>query len=199
MKTPIVVALAIAGLLGAVTGCHASFSMGSAASSTTTVASKSGPTTAEPASYSKLLIDATDIPTDGEAFIAAPPKLNPDGHPGVTGQFRNPSGSRQIGDTILIQRDASQAAGVLAEFKKNIGANMQITGTTQPAAVGSGGMLYPGTSTDGSSAVTTLVFAEGKADVVVEFHSALNDPIPPDAAIELGQKQDDVLKTGLPS
>jgi hypothetical protein len=197
MKTPIVVALATAGLLGAVTGCHASFSMGSAASSTTTVASKSGQTTAEPADYSKLLIDASDIPTDGEAFIAAPPKLNPDGHPGVTGQFRNPSGSRQIGDTI--QRDASQAAAVLAGFEKNIGANMQITGTTQPAAVGSGGVLYPGTSTDRSSAVTTLAFAEGKADVVVEFHSALNDPIPADAAIELGQKQDDVLKTGLPS
>jgi hypothetical protein len=198
MQNPTVVALVAASLLGAFTGCHASFSMGSASSSSTSVTSKSSPTAAQPADYSALLINASDIPTEGEAFIAAPPKLNPDGHPGVTGQFRNPSGSRQIGDTILIQPDASQAAAVLADFQKKVGANMQITGTPQPAGMGSGGMLYPGTSTDGSSAVTTLVFAEGRADVIVEFHSALDDPIPPDAAIELGHKQDDVLKKALP-
>jgi hypothetical protein len=75
---------------------------------------------------------------------------------------------------------------------------MKVTSTPQQAAVGLDGMLYPGATPDGSQAVTTLLFAEGRADVILEFHSAPDDPVPPDAAIELGQKQDAALKQGLP-
>jgi hypothetical protein len=200
MKKPIVATLATSTVLAAATGCSGSFSVGSSSSSSTTTTSTSGSastTKAQPTDYRTLLMQASDIPTNGETLTASPPQLNPNGHPGVAGQFSNASGNRQIGDTILVQADASEASAVLQDFKKTIGDNMKITGTPEPAAVGSGGMLYPGTSTDGSHEVTTLLFAEGKADVILEFHSGLNDAIPPDAAIEVGQKQDDVLKKGL--
>ncbi len=145
------------------------------------------------------MINASDIPTNGEPFTALDPVRNPFGKTGIEGRFTNASGSRQIGDTILMQGDAAQAAATLANYKKNIDANMKVTGTPQQADVGADGMLYPGTSSDGSQAVTTMLFTEGTADVILEFHSAPDDPIPPDAAIEVGQKQDTVLKQGLPS
>jgi hypothetical protein len=204
MKNSIAFVLAAGTVLAAVTGCSGSFSVGSSSSSSgssssssATATSKSSATKAAPADYSALLIAASDVQTGSEAVAASPPQLNPHGHPGVVGQFRNPSGSRQIGDTILVQADASEAATLLEHFKKTVGDNMKITGTPQRAAVGSGGMLFKGTSTDGAYAVTTLLFAQGKADVIMEFHSGPDDVIPPDAAIELGQKQDDVLKKRL--
>ena len=201
MRNRLVVAVAAVTVLGAVTGCHASFSTGSSSSApspTTSVTSKSSSSQAEPADYSALLIKATDIPTNGEPFMALAPVPHPFGKPGVEGRFTNQSGSRQIGDTILIQPDASEAATALEDFKKNIGANMTITGTPQPAAMGTGAMLYSGTTPDRSQAVTTLIFAEGKAVTILEFHSAPDDPVPPDAAIELGQKQDSAIKQALP-
>jgi hypothetical protein len=202
MKNPLVVGVATVMVLGAGSGCHVSSSPGSASppASSSSVRATSQPSsiTAQPGDYTGLLIKATDIPTNGEPFMALTPVQNPSGQPGVEGRFSNQSSSRQISDTILIQPDASHATTALENFKNNIGANMRITATPQPAAVGTGGMLYPGTTTDGSQSVTTLLFAEGKANVILEFHSSPDDPVPPDGAVELGQKQDSNIKQQLP-
>jgi hypothetical protein len=199
MTNPLLVAAATATALGVISGCHGSVSIGTPSSSpATSTTSQSSSVSAAPTDYTNLLIDASDIPTNGEPFTALPPIRNPSGKSGVEGRFTNASGSRQIGDTILVQPDAASAAAALTNFKKNIDANMKVTGAPQPAAVGTDGMLYPGTSADGSQAVTTLLFSEGRADVILEFHSAPDDPIPPDAAVEVGQKQDAALKQGLP-
>lgn len=203
MKNPLVVAVAGVAVPGAVSGCHVSFSTGSPASSSVSsssagATSQPGSITAQPGDYTGLLIKATDIPTNGEPFMALTPVQNPSGQPGVEGRFSNQSGSRQISDTILIQNDTPHAVTMLENFKKNVGANMRITGPPQPAAVGTGAMLYPGTTTDGSQSVTALLFAERKANVILEFHSSPDDPVPPDGAIELGQKQDSNIKQGLP-
>jgi hypothetical protein len=188
-------------VLAAITSCHVSSSIGSSPSSLSpskSATSQSSSIQAKPADYTALLIKAGDIPTNGEPFMALDPVRNPFGTSGIEGRFTNQSGSRQIGDTIVVLHDATEAATTLGDFKKNIGANMTITGTPQSAAVGTGGMLYLGTTTDGSQAMSTLLFAEGKAVTILEFHSALDDPVPPDAAIELGQKQDSAIKQGLP-
>ena len=199
MTKPLFVVVAAATALGTLTGCHGSVSIGSpATSSATTAGSQSRTVTPAPTDYAKLLISASDIPTNGEPFTALDPVPNPFGKTGIEGRFTNPSGSRQIGDTILVQPDPAQAAAALTNFKTNIDANMKVTGTPQPAAIGADGMLYPGTSADGSQSVTTLLFTQGRADVILEFHSAPDDPIPPDAAVEVGQKQDAAIRDALP-
>jgi hypothetical protein len=199
MSNPLLVVVATGTALGALTACHGSVSIGSPTPpSAMSPSSQSTSVKAAPTDYTNLLINAGDIPTNGEPFTALDPVRNPFGKTGIEGRFTNASGSRQIGDTILIQGDAAEAAAALTNYKANIDANMKVTGTPQQAGVGVDGMLYPGTSSDGSQAVTTLLFSEGRADVILEFHSAPDDPIPPDAAIEFGQKQDAAVKQGLP-
>jgi hypothetical protein len=198
MTNPLLVVVTAATALGTLTGCHGSVSIGSPApSSAASAGSQSRSVTPAPTDYAKLLISASDIPTNGEPFTALDPVRNPFGKTGIEGRFTNASGSRQIGDTILVQPDPAEAASTLTNFKTNIDANMKVTGTPQPAAIGADGMLYPGTTPDGSQAVTSLLFTEGRADVILEFHSAPDDPIPPEAAVELGQKQDAAVKQGL--
>jgi hypothetical protein len=199
MSKPLFVAIATGMALGAVTACHGSVSIGSPVPpSAASPKPQPSSVSAAPSDYTNLLIKATDIPTSGEQFTALAAVRNPFGKTGIEGRFTNASGSRQIGDTILIQPDPAEAATALTSLKRNINANMKVTSTPQQAAVGLDGMLYPGATPDGSQAVTTLLFAEGRADVILEFHSAPDDPVPPDAAIELGQKQDAALKQGLP-
>ena len=49
-------------------------------------------------------------------------------------------------------------------------------------------------SPDGTQSVTVLTFAEGNAATTIEFDGPPNDPVPPDVAIELGQKQDTAIR-----
>jgi hypothetical protein len=60
--------------------------------------------------------------------------------------------------------------------------------------------VVAGTSPDGSSAVTVLLFTEDNAFVTLEFHSPPGDlnPVPPDFVDSVGQLQLDALKEGLP-
>lgn len=202
MKTPRfgLAALIVAALLAAaVAGCSSNKSftstLSSSASSSAT-SSKSSSAPAQPSDYTGLLIKETDISAGGEPFIAMAPTPNPDGKPGVAGEFHNQSGTRVIGDTILILPDASAAATALEDAKGALGTT--VTGNPQPAAVGTGGTMVSGTSPDGAKAVTVLLFTEGKAFTTLEFDSAPDDPVPPDGVIDIGQKQDAAIKNGLP-
>jgi hypothetical protein len=172
-------------------------SASAASSSSATPSSTSVSATAAPGDYSALLIQATDIDFPGETFTAMPATPNPNGQAGVSGGFTNAAGNRIIGDTILILPDASAAATALEGAKGALGST--VTGTPQAAPVGTGGTLVSGTSPDGSKAVTVLLFTEGKAFATLEFDSAPSDPVPPEFATGVAQKQDSAIKNGLPA
>ena len=138
----------------------------------------------------------TDISGSERWVVDTPPKLNEAGA-GTEVTFRNEAGTRAIFDGILIFSDASQAQTGLDGGKKSL--TNEVTGTPQPVDVGTGGTMVSGTKPDGSQAITALLFTEGKAFVDMVFCSAPDDPVPPDAVIDLGQKQDTAVKNGLPA
>jgi serine/threonine-protein kinase len=171
----------------------------SPASQTPTAPSSAGTSTApslmQPSDYSALLIKPSDI--GGDVAAPHPPVLNPNGAAGVAQLFATPDNSRRIGDTILVVDDAATAKVGLNNTKNNYAG--KVTGTWQPADVGSNGAIISGTSPDNSQAVTVVLFTEGKALVNLEFDSAPTDPIDAGVAMDVGRKQDTAIKTGLPS
>jgi hypothetical protein len=207
MKTPVIAVASVAAatvLVGiAVPGCSskseksATTSSGSASSTSaaTSHAASAQPEAGEPTDYSKLLIRADDIALPSDSFTAAAPTLNPNGKAGVATVFSNGADTREIGDTILILPEAADAATALQGAKSALGSN--VTGDPQPAAVGEGGTIVSGPSPDNSKSVTVLLFTEGKAFVTLEFDSKPDDPVPPEFATDIGQKQDAAIKTGL--
>ena len=210
MKTPVI---AVAGLAAAAalvgmsaTGCSSksdkattsSSSSSASATSTSTAGSQSSSPEAESGGYAKLLIKAEDIALPGDTFTAAPPTQNPNRKAGVATVFSNQGDTREIGDTILILPDPAGAATALDGAKASLG-NSVTGGEPQPAEVGAGGTIVSGTSPDGSKSVTVVLFTEGKAFVTLEFDGKPDDPVPPDFATGIGQKQDAAIKSGLPS
>jgi hypothetical protein len=184
----------------AITGCGngnkvSSPSSSGASSSSAGSSAAASPSAGQPADYSALLIKASDI--GGDLTTPQPPVLNPNGAPGVAQLFANADNTRRIGDTILVVADAATAAAGVTNTKGNYGS--KVTGTWQPADVGSNGAIISGTSPDNSQAVTVLLFTEGKALVNLEFDSAPNDPIDLDVAKDIGRKQDAAIKSGLPN
>ena len=191
-------------LSGAVAGCSSKTSSTSSSSSSSASSSKQATSTsasasasAEPSDYSTLLIKATDIVVPNDTFSAMPATPNPGGQPGVSGSFTNAAGTRVIGDTIMILPDASAASTALNGALSALGNN--VTGAPQSASVGSNGVIASGPSPDNSKFVAVLLFTEGKAFTTIEFDSAPNDPVPPEVVTDIGQKQDDAIKKGLPA
>jgi hypothetical protein len=201
----VVTGLAASSLLlgGAMAGCSsnrsstASSSSSASSSKQATATSATASASAEPSDYSTLLIKATDIVVPNDTFTAMPATPHPGSQPAVSGGFTNAAGNRVIGDTIMILPDASAAATALDGAKSSLSSN--VTGAPQPASVGSNGMIVSGPSPDKSKAVTVLLFTEGKAFTTVEFDSAPDDPVPPEIVTDIGQKQDDAIKNGLPA
>ena len=197
----VVTGLAASSMLlgGAMAGCSSNSSptASSSASSSKQATATSASASAEPSDYSTLLIKATDIVVPNDTFTAMPATPSPGGQPGVSGGFTNAAGNRVIGDTIMILPDASAAATALDGAKSSLGSS--VTGAPQPASVGSNGTIVSGPSPDNSKAVTVLLFNEGKAFTTIEFDSAPNDPVPPEIVTDIGQKQDDAIKKGLPA
>jgi hypothetical protein len=171
-------------------------SSSSSTSASAASSQSSSSTQAAPADYTKLLIKADDISIPNDSFTAADPTQNPNGKAGVATVFSDQSGARTIGDTILILPDAAGAASALDGSKASLG-NAVAGGEPQPAAVGTGGTIVSGNSPDGSKSVTVVLFTEGKAFVTLEFDGKPDDPVPPDFAVSIGQKQDDAIKSGL--
>jgi hypothetical protein len=175
-------------------------STATSASSSSASSSKQATTTsaaAEPTDYGTLLIKATDIDVPNDTFTAMPVTPNPGGQPGVSGGFTNSAGNRVIGDTIMILPDASAAATALEAAKSTLSTN--VTGAPQPASVGANGVVASGPSPDNSKFAAVLLFTEGRAFTTIEFDSAPDDPVPPDVVMDIGQKQDDAIKKGLPA
>ena len=144
---------------------------------------------AQPGDFSTLPVDPNLI-TDSLAYNAAPAVYNPNGQAGIETVYTHRDGSRTITTTVLVLPDAQAATAALDGARAGLVAN----GTSQPAAVGSGGTMLTGMSPDGSKSVTVLSFAEGNTATTIEFAGAPNDPAPSDLVLELGRKQDTAIR-----
>jgi hypothetical protein len=164
---------------------------------------------APPGDYSGLLIKASDL---GPEFNAPnPPVQNPFG-PEATGvgqSFINADGSAQVIETITIFVNPATAESFASSMKDEL--SKDVPGAAmQPIDVGMNGQMVvmtlsevitetDGTTSDKSKAATDLMFAQGKAVVLLKFRSAPNDPVPPEFALSVARKQADNVKNGLPS
>ena len=144
---------------------------------------------AQPGDFSTLPVDPNLI-TDSLAYNAAPAVYNPNGQAGIETVYTHRDGSRTITTTVLVLPDAQAATAALDGARAGLVAN----GTSQPAAVGSGGTMLTGMSPDGSKSVTVLSFAEGNTATTIEFAGAPKDPAPSDLVLELGRKQDTAIR-----
>jgi hypothetical protein len=153
----------------------------------------SSPAAGAAADLSKLVIQPGDIPIPGFAQKSSQP-VSQGGANGIAVLFANAEDTREVGDTIVLLPDAPAAA---TAAKAAVSASQaQFAGATAaPAQVGDGATVLSGTQN--GKATTVLIFQEGKAFVVMQFDSAENDPVPADLVTSVGQKQDQLIKTGL--
>jgi len=194
--------LAVAAILigATVTGCGGDEKSSSPSSTTTSpVASTSSsvaasPSGTQPSDYSALLIKPEDVGPD--TVTEGPPIANPSGVPGTGQTFKNPEGTQFVIDTVSVFDNPTAAADLIPHMKDVIA--QKISGTPQPVDVGSNGFMVAGASTDGTKALTEIVFTQGRALVDLEFSSAPNDPVLQDVAMEIARKQDTAVKNGLP-
>lgn len=209
MKVPEITALrltaATIALLLAVAGCGSKEDSSSSESSSAKSSASSQSATSEteatsseaaaPAAgdHSKLLVTAEDISSLGETFTSDPPMVNPNGLQGVAQAFHSADNTATIGDTILVFADPAEATAQMAKAKASALAS-SVTGAPEPLAIGSDGIMAAGTSPDGTKAVTVLMFTEGTAYVTLQFDSAPDNPVPPDFAQSVAQKQLDAIK-----
>jgi hypothetical protein len=148
-----------------------------------------GSAAAQPNNYSQLPVDP-NLVTDSQAFSAAPFQIDPNGQRGVKAEYTHREGAtRSITTTILILPSAQEATGSLTAAAAQVG-----NPTSVPAPVGTGGTMVTGTSPDGTQSLTVLSFTEGNVATTIEFDGPANDPVPPDFATELGQKQDTAIR-----
>jgi hypothetical protein len=168
-------------------------SSNSAASTSSSAAAS--PTGAQPSDYTTLLIKPEDIGSD--TVTDGPPISNPSGVTGAGQTFKNREGTQFIVDTVAVFDNPAAAADTVPHMKDVIA--QKITGSPQPADVGSNGFMIAGTSTDNTKAITEIVFTQGRAVVDLEFDSAPNDPVPPEIALDIARKQDAAVQAGLPS
>ncbi len=204
--TGVAVAALVIGVTAA--GCskseEKSESSTSAASSTTSAAASSSEEStaeetsappAEPSDYGSLLIPPTDVGADTQTPGGV--QLNPGGNPGAAQVYSSPDGTRQIIDTILVFPDVAAAD---SNFQSNSATmNTEVTGAPETVEIGDQGVMATGTSPDGSKAVTEFLFTVGKALVNLSFESAPGDPVPPEVANDIAQKQAAAVEAGLPA
>ena len=210
LKVPEITAVrltaATVALLFVVAGCGSKEDSSSSESSSATSSASSQSATSEteatsseaaaPAAgdHSNLLMTAEDVSSLGETFTSDnPPLVNPNGVQGVAQAFQSSDKTATIGDTILVFADPAEATKQIANVKETALATM-VTGAPEPLAVGTDGVMAAGTSPDGTKAVTVLMFTEGTAYVTLEFDSAPDNPVPPDFAQAVAQKQLDAIK-----
>jgi hypothetical protein len=163
---------------------------------TTTAEAAAGETTAEP-DYTTLLMAAEDLDAP-VTFIADPPQANGDGVPGVTQTFRMEGNGAVIVDTLIVCDDPAQAEAVLAETVRTLG--QSVVGEPQPWPLAPGGTIVTGTTLDGSTAITAVLFTEDNVLTTLEFNSMPGDlePAPADFVDSTGQLQIDAIREGLP-
>src|SRR5690348_4320596 len=143
MSLPIRAVSAIGALALAVSASACSSSKTHSASSSTS--SSTAPSTRLPSSsqadFSNLLISATDIPVAG--FARQTPTAPPQGR-GTTATFTESTGTRTLGDTILVFGSDSEAA--TAAHASASSASAQITGgQSSSPGIGANSTLVTGT------------------------------------------------------
>lgn len=165
-------------------------------STETATADATADAAAEP-DYSTLLMAAEDLDAP-VPFTADAPQPNGDGVPGVTQTFRVEGNGAVIVDTLIVCEDAAQAEAVLAETVKTLG--QSVVGEPQPWPLAPNGTIVTGTTLDGSSAITAVLFTEDNVLTTLEFNSQPGDlePAPTDFVDSTGQLQIDAIREGLP-
>jgi hypothetical protein len=201
--------IAIAALVcAAAIGCDSSVGPNSGATSkppatlpTVPSAATTTSTSAKPddskVDYARLLLEPGDLSDDEDTFAArSTSPTGPDGHPGASALFVNQDDTRAISDTIVIYPDAETASSTLRDALPTLGSTL--TGaTSRPVPVGTDGTMAVGTSTDGSKAVTLLLFTQGSALVRLEFQSAPGDVTTDQFVVSIGRMQQIALRVGL--
>lgn len=205
-NTPVRLTAAGVALICVLAGCGKSneeASSSSASATSTTSAAATTTAEAEPAAddYSSLLMAVEDIDAP-VPFIAEPPKVNPNGPNGMKGveaMYHNADNTAMIKDSIAVFATPAEATEFLNKAVMDLPAST-VMGTAETSPFGSDGVLVPGTSPDGTTAITVLMFSEQNAVVELEFLSPPGDlnPVPADFVRSVGQVQFDALKAGLP-
>lgn len=152
---------------------------------------------AAPVDYTRLLLEARDVSTTGDAYIAQPATPNPDSRPGAEVLIVNQEQTKAI--SILLVALDSPAAGpsALAEAQASLTKSVD-PGPPQPSIVGTGGTVVSGNSPDGTKSVTVLLFTEGSMLARVEFDGLPGQPADANFVTNTGQKQAIALRVGLP-
>jgi len=205
-NTPVRLTAAGVALICVLAGCSKSNEEASSSSSAPESSTSAAMTTAaeaEPAAndYSSLLMAVEDIDAP-IPFIADPPKVNPagpNGTAGVEAMYHDADNTAMIKDSIAVFATPAEATEFLNKVAADLPAST-VMGTAETSPFGSDGLLVPGTSPDGTTAITVLLFSEQNAVVELEFLSAPGDlsPVPPDFVRSVGQLQFDALTAGLP-
>jgi hypothetical protein len=172
----------------------ASSSAASSSAASTSSSAVASPSGTQPSDYTTLLIKPEDVGPD--AVMDGAPIPNPSGVTGAGATFKNPEGTRFVIDTVSVLDTPAAAADLIPHMKEVIAG--KITGSPEPVDVGQNGFRVVGQSTDKSKELTEIVFTQGRAIVDLEFASAPGDPVPPDVAMDIAQKQDTAVKNGLP-
>lgn len=142
---------------------------------------------AQPVDLTILPVDP-NVVTDSTAWVAGVPVLNPQGQQGVETVFTHRDGTRTVTDSIAVFNDAAAATSAMTEARGALGSQIA-NSTTQPAPVGTGGMIATGTNPDNTRSVAILTFTEGNTFTTIEFEGPTNDAAPVDLIIDYGQKQ----------
>jgi hypothetical protein len=147
--------------------------------------------------YGRLLLEAGDLSDADDTFTQRSQTPNPNGSTGASAFFVNAKDDRAITDTVLIYPDAAAATATL---KKSTGTltTTVTSGTPEPVAVGTGGVMISGTYPDQNKAVTLMFFSEGRAVVRLEFQSAPDDATTDKFVTSVGKMQQVALRVGLP-
>lgn len=146
-----------------------------------------GSAAAQPVDYSVLPVDP-NVVTDSTAWISGVPVLNPQGQQGVETVFTHRDGTRTVTDSIAVFGDAAAATSAMNQARDAMGSQIA-NQATEPAPVGTGGMIATGTTVDNTRSLAILTFTEGNTFTTIEFEGPTNDPAPVDLMIDYGQSQ----------
>lgn len=166
------------------------------ASSSSAAPTSSAPP-AQPGDYTGLLMPASDIAVPGDTFTLT--QKTPINTPaGIEGIYNNQNNTRKVEISIYIYGSPAEAAQALDVNSKAI-PELAVKNTPVPADVGTGAMTAVGPSPDGLKAKGIVMFTEGKVLTVIELESAPDDLVDQDFVLDLGRKQDAVIKANPPA
>ena len=165
--------------------------------STTTTTTSTKPAAAA-VDYTRLLLQAGDISTTGDAYVDQPPTANPDSRPGAEVLFVNQEQTKAVSILLVALDNPAAGPSALAEAQASL-AKSVTPGPPQTSIVGTGGTVVSGNSPDGTKSVTVLLFTQGAALARIEFDGLPGQPAAADFVTNVGQKQAIALRVGLPT